>query len=364
MSTITRYACVTLLRHLALSLFVFVSLLQLLDLLNSAEDVIVWHGAGLGPILRHVMLRLPDLTVAALPFSVLVAALLVLAKFANNNEVLALKAAGMSYFGLLAAFAPAALLVAGAYFVLSDQVAPATSRAFTAWNDEARARLATQPAPAADETAHWLRDGDTRIRFGSILDSGRRLLRVTLFICDEAGNLVRQIDAREAEYVDENHWILLDAELVDVAGPGGAEIFREARWRWDTSLSPGQFADLTAPATTLGLTELMHFAQHPEQGNRPVNVYETWMHKRLAAPFTVFVMILLSAPVAQRFQRQRSMALELSVGIGLGFLFFVTDGLLLALGEAGALPPLLAAWAPMLLFASIGGAAIVRMEGH
>lgn len=362
MKTLTRYASVSLLLHLAVALVLFVSLLQLLDLLSSAEDVMVWHGGSSAALLRHVLLRLPDLAAAALPFSVLVAALMVLAKLANNNEVLALKAAGVSYYGLLAAFLPAAVLVAGAYFLLSDQLAPAFSREFAAWNAEARLRTQAPPRDG-EERGNWIRDGDTRVRVDAIADDGRRLLGVTLFICDEAGIEVRQVSAREARYAEER-WTLFDAEQLEIGGAPGGDTTRAASLAWDTSLAPGQFADLWAPATTLGLTELMGFAAHPEQGNRPANVYETWMHKRLATPFTVFLMILLSAPVAQGFQRQRSLGLELAVGMGLGFLFFVTDGLLLALGEAGALPPALAAWAPMVLFASIGGATLVRMEGH
>jgi lipopolysaccharide export system permease protein len=359
--TITRYVSVALLLRLAIVLFMFVSLLQLLDLLGAADDIVDRHGGGVAPLLYHMMLRLPTLAVAALPFSVLVASLLVLAKLTNNNEVMALRAAGVSYYGLLAAFLPAATLVAAGYFLLGDQLSPTASRTYSAWNTQARAQPGSVLDTGRDD--HWLRDGTTRVRVGAIAEDGRQLLSVTLFICDERGVLMQRVDAREAHYAD-GRWTLTDVDRLDVAGRPGDDTRRLMTLAWDTSLSPGHFADITAPVSMLALSELLRFAQDPEQGNRPVNVYETWMHKRLATPFVVFLMILLSAPVAQGFQRQRSLGLELSVGMGLGFLFFVTDGLLLALGEAGALPAALAAWAPMMLFASIGGATLVRMEGH
>jgi lipopolysaccharide export system permease protein len=361
-TTLTRYASTALLLHLTATLVLFVSMLQLLDILGSADDIFERHGAGVLPLLYHMLLRLPELSMAALPFSVLVAALLVLAKFANNNEVLALKAAGVSYYGLLAAFLPAAILVAVAYFLLTDQLAPAASRALSAWNVEASGGP-KDPVVQPSGAANWLRDGQTRVRVGAIAREGQRLLDVTLFICDERGNLIQRVRAPEARYED-GAWTLADAEILDIDAQPGGDTVKVFNWVWETSLSPGQFVDMTAPAPTLGVAELLRFVESPEQGNRPVNVYETWMHKRLATPFTVFLMILLSAPVAQRFQRQRSIAMELSIGMGLGFLFFVTDGLLLALGEAGALPPAVAAWAPMLLFASLGATTLVRMEGH
>jgi len=40
-----------------------------------------------------------------------------------------------------------------------------------------------------------------------------------------------------------------------------------------------------------------------------------------------------------------------------------TEGLVLSLGESGAVPPFFAAWLPALLFASIGGLWLIRLEG-
>ena len=52
--------------------------------------------------------------------------------------------------------------------------------------------------------------------------------------------------------------------------------------------------------------------------------------------------VLLAARGAQRFSRHASQVPGIVAGIGLGFLFFVADGMVLALGESGALPPLVA----------------------
>jgi lipopolysaccharide export system permease protein len=46
----------------------------------------------------------------------------------------------------------------------------------------------------------------------------------------------------------------------------------------------------------------------------------------------------------------------------LGFAYFVGDSFALAMGNLGAYPPFLAAWAPFLLFLLIGEAVLVRTE--
>ena len=53
-----------------------------------------------------------------------------------------------------------------------------------------------------------------------------------------------------------------------------------------------------------------------------------------------------------------------AIGFGLGFLYFISDGLVMSLGETGAVPPVVAAWLPILVFASVGGAWLIRLEGY
>jgi lipopolysaccharide export system permease protein len=366
-STMTRYASVSFLANLVVIALVFISLMQLFDLLSSADEIVKLHGSSVGAMATHLALKMPEIAVAAIPFSALLAALLVLARLANNNEVLAMKASGVSYYELLLAFLPGACLVAVVYFLLCDQLAPAAQRSFGAWEAEARAARITTPQQAAigDDTSPgaWLRDGSTVVHVQTVVGDGSRLLGVSISQLDERGNLTEQIAAREANHVDES-WQLKEVDLFRVTGGSAGETTRLTQLPWNTTLTPSQFADIASPAETLSSADLMRFVLNPKLGNRPLSVYQTWLNKRIATPFAIFVMILLSAPVAQGFQRRRSLGLELTVGIGLGFLFFVADGLLLALGEAGALPPLVAAWAPMVLFGCIGAATLVRMEGY
>ena len=41
-------------------------------------------------------------------------------------------------------------------------------------------------------------------------------------------------------------------------------------------------------------------------------------------------------------------------GITLGFLFIVIDNMILAMGQFGSLPPVVAAWLPLVLFLTLG----------
>ena len=113
------------------------------------------------------------------------------------------------------------------------------------------------------------------------------------------------------------------------------------------------------------LAKIWSFATSADVGVRPTYFYEAWLQKRFSLPVSSILMILLAAPVAHSlYRRDRGLAAGMAIGFGLGFLYFISDGLVMSLGETGAVPPVVAAWLPILVFASVGGAWLIRLEGY
>ena len=360
MLTLVRYASRLFATHVGLMLLGFVSLLQLLDILSNADDILARHGGSVSALLHYSWLRLPEIVIYMLPFSVLMGSMLAVARLAQNNEVLALKAAGLSFFRLLLAFVPAALVTAGIHFLLSDHVGPTASRAMTQWDADASI---DGDAAAVESSGIWVRDGGTLVRVAIVADDGRQLRGVTLFFRDRQGNLTERITAGAAAFTA-GEWQLTGIERLTIKAGAGGTFTRADTMPWRTALSPGHFSDLATPPSGLSLSELRRFATNADVGSRPAYYYETWLQKRIALPAAVLIMVLLAAPVAQGLQRHGGIVAGLTAGLVLGFLYFVTDGFVLALGEAGAIPPALAAWSAPLMFASLGGAALIRFEGY
>ena len=95
---------------------------------------------------------------------------------------------------------------------------------------------------------------------------------------------------------------------------------------------------------------------------RPTKSLEgTWWHK-LSGPLSSVLMPLLGAVAAFGLARSGQLFVRAVIGMALGFLYFVADNFALAMGNLGAYPPFLAAWAPFLLFFLIGEAVLFRTE--
>jgi lipopolysaccharide export system permease protein len=65
-------------------------------------------------------------------------------------------------------------------------------------------------------------------------------------------------------------------------------------------------------------------------------------------------MPLLAGIAAFAHHRQGSSVIAVVWGVTFGFLFVVIDNILLAMGQFGSLPPAVAAWLPIALFATVG----------
>ena len=84
-----------------------------------------------------------------------------------------------------------------------------------------------------------------------------------------------------------------------------------------------------------------------------------WLRR---GPLSALLMPLLGAVAAFGLARSGALFLRAVIGMALGFAYFVADNFALAMGNLGAYPPFIAAWAPFLLFLLIGETVLVRTE--
>lgn len=363
MSTFSRYILRSFLMQFVLFLVGFTALLQLFDLLNNSADILTDHGGRISAVFKYAALRLPDIMSFLVPFVVLMSTLTTLGRMERGNEIMAFKAAGAPYFAILWAFLPAVGLVAVLHFLLADQVVPRTTQELIAF--EMEAERAKSPSKAKDESA-FVQDGNAIVEAAVIAEEGNRLSHVRIYQMDPGGNIVREIFAKDIYYdVKSESWSMQGVWTMEVSRSQATRSTYTETQGWHTQLTPAEFSDLVERPAAMSFTKLRDFVTSTQVGVRPTYFYETWLQKRIALPVSSILMILLAAPVAHSLQRrERGLAMGVTIGFCLGFLYFLTDGLVLALGEAGAVPPLLAAWLPIVLFAAIGGAWLIRQEGY
>jgi lipopolysaccharide export system permease protein len=333
-----------------------VLVLQSLDLLSESGRILAYAGNGDAEIWRYVSLRTPEIIARFLPFSVLLGTIITLTTLNQNSEIVALKASGLSAHQVLAPLIVASLGVALISFTFNDRIVARATGTLDQWQ---KAEYAPVPIDRGDRSNVWVRDGDDLIEVGQIRGRGNAATLANITLYDrQGGNLIGIISAPTGKRAGDA-WQIDSASRFDVKSGkktalGTITVAKGVR--------PDQFTLSTVDPDGLSFSALSSAISDLSDAGRPTKALEGSLWHKLSGPLSSVLMPLLGAVAAFGLARSGKLFLRAVIGMMLGFTYFVADNFALAMGNLGAYPPFLAAWAPFLLFFLIGEAVLVRTE--
>jgi lipopolysaccharide export system permease protein len=356
--TLTWYLGKTFMSRILAVLIMLVLVLMMLDLLSNTGEILAHPGNGEAELLRYASLRVPQLVARFLPYSVLLATIITLATFNQNSEVVAMKAAGLSAHQILAPLILAAALVAVFSFAFNERIVTRATSSLKAWEAAEYGPVPDDPSLRANI---YLNDGNDVLLASSVAGTGAGTVMrgVTFYERDEAGMIVRQLRAPVARWANPG-WRLEQAREFEV---GSAEVKAPAEPEVvGSGITLGQLTlrKIDADAEPIGqLSESI--AALDSAGRRTAELRGKWWHK-FSGPLSAVLMPLLGAVAGFGLARSGHLLARAVIGMALGFAFFVVDNAALAMGSFGGYPPLLAAWAPFVLFFLLGETVLIRTE--
>ncbi len=331
-------------------------LFQVLDLLENSTDILS-RGQGFAGIAHYTLLRSPSVLLQALPLAALLGAIFSFSTLSRQNEICAMRAAGLPFRRVLLALLPTAVAIGLLHGLLAEAVVPKSQKALTAW----WASLPPSPDKDPDTELLWFRTGGAVVGVATVKPDGRRLDDIRIYRRDELGRLLSRTVAARAEYVD-GQWSLIDAVVTDLQAGSHAPL--QAALPWDTRLKPADLMRLSAsePYVSGGLAAQVLAGS--QSGTKTDAFYRTRIARAFSDPLAAIVMLLLATPVAIALTRGGAGGAQVLGALATGLVFLLINGLLSALGEAGTLAPLLAAWIAPTLFVPLGLAFVYRLDRH
>lgn len=334
-----------------------VLVLQALDLLSESGKILSVAGNGDAEVWRYVSLRAPQIVARFLPFSVLLGTILTLLTMNQNSEVVALKAAGLSAHQVLAPLIVASLGVAALSFAFNDRVVSRSTATLNQWQ---KVNYGPLPIDRGDRSNVWVRSGDDLIEVDQIRGRGAdaTLGGITLYDRNADGNLGGLVYGRYGKR-EGDAWRIWPVQRFDVAS---GRVARASSLLVGAGVTPDQFTLATVDADGLSFLGLRSAIADLADAGRPTKSLEGSLWHKLSGPLSSVLMPLLGAVAAFGIARSGQLFVRAVIGMALGFTYFVADNFALAMGNLGAYPPFLAAWAPFLLFLLIGEAVLLRTE--
>lgn len=310
-------------------------------------------------------LRLPWIIMQILPFAVLLGGILAFWRLTRSSELVVARAAGVSAWQFL--FAPVVCAVAmGMFATAAISPLSAAMQARAEQLDNEFLRSGGGPLALAGGKL-WLRQSDHALDpqgvailhgSGMLLQEGRLTAQsVSVFRLDGHDRQLERIEVAKATLGDKM-WVLDDARVIKPGGlPGPAE-----RRELPTNLTVQRVQESFQAPDTLSFWDLPGFIDLLERSGFSSIRHRLHFQSLLALPLLAGTMSLLSAGFSMRQTRRGGVAQMLGSGVAAGFLLFVVSKVAEEFGQSGALPPMLAAWAPAAAGLMLSVALLLHLE--
>ena len=354
--TIAWYTARMFLVRSAAFLLGLIIILESLDLLGESGKILAATGNGEAELWTYVSLRIPQLIQLFLPSSVLLATLVTLATLNQNSEVVIFKAAGLSAHRILLPLIIASLVIAIGNFAFNEAVTTRATRTLKVWQENEYSRVAPEKLLT---TESWVRAGNDLFHAASVRGSGDATVLSAVTIYDRQDDRLQRIIMATAARPVPGGWKLTDVSSFDV---GTGRRTAEPALQFKTDVVPRQFTTAAINPAFLPLWELVPQIGEQRAAGKPVDTLVAAAWHKISGPLSTVLMPLLGAVAAFGLARSGRLFVRAVIGMFLGFAFFVADNFMLAMGNFGTVPPLMAAWAPFLLFLLIGEAVLIRTE--
>lgn len=343
MTLLDRYLTRRLIASVFKILLTIVSLFVIIDLLTHRQSAldkydVPWSVAALY-YASFVPTILFEYQAAAL--SLLVAGLMVLGRSAQDNEVTAMLAGGLSVRRFACAPLVVAFLFSGLVFVAQETVgvqANATARQiedefFDSYSTQ-NTRKVSWPRLQGGWSCHVL-------YFNRMARTGQ-----DAFLHKIEDGIVQEIRANRIWWDEENEqWLLEDGRwgTFDLDGAGAGTDQRITQMPAPFRETPDELFALDDSADTKSAATLLADIHRAERIGVPAAGHWVDFYAKFARPALCFLMLLIAAPLALRLRRG-GVATGLAAGIVIGLVYLMLFYLGVGMGHLELLPPLAAAW--------------------
>jgi lipopolysaccharide export LptBFGC system permease protein LptF len=325
-----------------------------------AINSIVNQGMSIAPVIKLFFLAMPGFAVQGIPAGVILGVCLVLNRAVRDNEILALRGGGASLPRIVMPFLFMALMAAFANYLIVEKVAPKTNERA----EKLLARVMSQSAAPLIESDKYFRAGPYYFYVGRAEDGiledvmiyERASSRISSFVPStfpvvRLAKKAYENPKKQGEWILENgvmHTYNSNGMLLSEAQFGMAKINISQQINNYFGEEKQAFS-MTGDELSSRINDLKNAAF--DAGGLNALMVDYW--RRFALPGACFVMALCAAPMTLKYARHGSFAGLVSAFL-LAFLWQGFDGWFRALGIAGYLPPLVAAWATNAMFLVVG----------
>lgn len=340
------------------SLVAMLLLLTLFNLFTFSDELKeLGHGNyGLKQILMYLTLTSPRVFFELVPSAALLGSLFVVGAMANNREVVAMRAAGLSTGWIIRSIMFAGLVLVVIAVFVGEFVAPGAEKAAQLLKSTAR----NNGVVMRTQYGMWLREGNRFINVRQIHDDGS-LGDIRIYEIDDRHKLQTVTQSDHARFLGDQQWQLSNVQQSMIA-PDRIRSEQHETLPWRSSIDSDLLKVAVVNSDNLSLYDLFNYITFLKANNQKSQAYELAFWSRLINPMVTFVMLMVSLPFVIGIGRGVSAGGRILIGVIIGMTFNIFDRIAGHVGLVYDMNPMLMAILPSTLVFLAASYAVWRVS--
>ena len=315
--------------------------------------------------IQVLLQRLPSFLVLSFPMATLLATLLAYGRLSSNSELTALRSVGVTATRMIIPALVLALVMSSLTFLFNDVLVPRSNR-----SAEVTLRRALGKAISTEK-------GDNIIypRFGRVEEpdgsSSKGLLqlfyasrfedgtmtRVTLLDFSRVGFTQMLLAERGQWNEQEAKWEFFNGQILTLTPSGSTTSADFDRYMYPFSAAPIRIAKLPKDANNMTVAEALQAEQLLENAGdlKGARKLQVRIQEKFTLPMACLVFGLIGASLGAKPNNRTSRSQGFGISVVMILVYYLLGFSFSSLGVKGTLPPLLAAWSPVLISLAGGG---------
>jgi len=322
-------------------------------------DKLIKYQATLSQIARYFLYSVPGMVSLALPMATLIAALLSLGNLSRYNEIIAMRASGVSLVKIVSPLLAGGLLISGLGFINNEFVMPVySSRASYIRKVEIEK---SQRRVMFQQSKLWLRGPENSIVNIELVSPNRtEMLGLNIYKLNPDYSVRERIKAGRLAW-ENGAWRLKNSstftQVDDVvrSRPSDNEVFNIVE-------NPDDLGMIVKNSEEMNFSEMWDYVKRLKSSGYKAATYEVDLHTKLAYPLASLLMVMISIPFGVLKVRSGGTGKGIALAIAIAFFYWLLMSVGASLGHSGTLPPAISAWFANIFFAISSAIVLFRMQ--
>jgi len=347
-----RYTLKTFLSFYLFSVGGFIGLFLLGDFFDRVDNFFS-QSTPITSLFLYYIYKIPFTLFYMAPQSVLLATVLAVSSLSKTNEIIAMKACGISVTRITLPIIGASVVIALLVIANSEFISPITSQRM---NHIYYVEVRQGSSFKGIETNNvWHKSKTGAIwNVGNYDPDSLTLESISIFLTkNNHQGIEKRIDAKKAVWID-RQWEFMDGTIrtFGLDGLEKTDFFEKKTFVFPEI--PSDFITIKRRPEEMSLRYM--YAEILEHQAKGKDVTEKWLdlNYRLSYPFIGVVLALIGIPLSLRSSRQGGLLFSVAINLTIGVSFSFFYAMCVSMGRGGTFDPVLATWGPIALFTAIG----------